>query len=487
MADSSKKMQIVFASAECAPFVKTGGLGDVAGSLPAALVRAGAEVIVMVPKYATIKDEYKAQMEHFADFYVSLGWRNEYCGLEKLEYDGVTYMFIDNERYFARDYPYGFFDDGERFAFFSKAITESLQHLPAGFECDILHCNDWQTALAPVFLREFYQGLPLYDRVKTVFSIHNVAFQGQFSDTVMEDILGVAHIPAAASQLRCDACSINYMLGALRYADAITTVSPTYANEIQTPEFGEGLDGVLRERSYALQGILNGIDVVGYDPATDKNLYETYDAKHLEGKAVNKAKLQERLGLAVDPDVPLIGMVTRLVSHKGLDLVKGGVDNIMTYSNAQFVVLGSGDWEYEQFFKEMQAKYPGRFVLCQGFVPELARKIYGGSDIFLMPSKSEPCGLSQMVALRYGSIPVVRETGGLKDSITDSGDGKGNGFTFQTYDTQDMLNSVHRAIYAYNESKDGWKVLVERAMACDNSWGRSANDYIRLYKQLINS
>ncbi|MBS5234517.1 MAG: glycogen synthase [Collinsella sp.] len=276
MADSSKKMQIVFASAECAPFVKTGGLGDVAGSLPAALVRAGAEVIVMVPKYATIKDEYKAQMEHFSYFYVSLGWRNEYCGLEKLEHDGVTYMFIDNERYFARDYPYGFFDDGERFAFFSKAITESLQHLPAGFECDILHCNDWQTALAPVFLREFYQGLPLYERVKTVFSIHNVAFQGQFSDTVMEDILGVAHIPAAASQLRCDACSINYMLGALRYADAITTVSPTYANEIQTPEFGEGLDGVLRERSYALQGILNGIDVAGFDPATDKRIAANY-------------------------------------------------------------------------------------------------------------------------------------------------------------------------------------------------------------------
>ena len=296
MADSSKKMQIVFASAECAPFVKTGGLGDVAGSLPAALVRAGAEVIVMVPKYATIKDEYKAQMEHFSDFYVSLGWRNEYCGLEKLEHDGVTYMFIDNERYFARDYPYGFFDDGERFAFFSKAITESLQHLPAGFECDILHCNDWQTALAPVFLREFYQGLPLYDRVKTVFSIHNVAFQGQFSDTVMEDILGVAHIPAAASQLRCDACSINYMLGALRYADAITTVSPTYASEIQTPEFGEGLDGVLRERSYALQGILNGIDVAGFDPATDKRIAANYTVEDRSGKAVCKAKLQEELG-----------------------------------------------------------------------------------------------------------------------------------------------------------------------------------------------
>ena len=280
---------------------------------------------------------------------------------------------------------------------------------------------------------------------------------------------------------------VNLMKGAIESANWVSTVSPTYAKEILDPWFAHKLDPILRERAWKLSGILNGIDVVGYDPATDKNLYETYDAKHLEGKAVNKAKLQERLGLAVDPDVPLIGMVTRLVSHKGLDLVKGGVDNIMTYSNAQFVVLGSGDWEYEQFFKEMQAKYPGRFVLCQGFVPELARKIYGGSDIFLMPSKSEPCGLSQMVALRYGSIPVVRETGGLKDSITDSGDGKGNGFTFQTYDTQDMLNSVHRAIYAYNESKDGWKVLVERAMACDNSWGRSANDYIRLYKQLINS
>ena len=320
MADSSKKMQIVFASAECAPFVKTGGLGDVAGSLPAALVRAGAEVIVMVPKYATIKDEYKAQMEHFSDFYVSLGWRNEYCGLEKLERDGVTYMFIDNERYFARDYPYGFFDDGERFAFFSKAITESLQHLrePA-LSATSLHCNDWQTALAPVFLREFYQGLPLYDRVKTVFSIHNVAFQGQFSDTVMEDILGVAHIPAAASQLRCDACSINYMLGALRYADAITTVSPAYANEIQTPEFGEGLDGVLRERSYALQGILNGIDVAGFDPATDKRIAANYTVEDRSGKAVCKAKLQEELGLEVRDDRPLMVMVTRLTRQKGLD------------------------------------------------------------------------------------------------------------------------------------------------------------------------
>lgn len=416
MADSSKKMQIVFASAECAPFVKTGGLGDVAGSLPAALVRAGAEVIVMVPKYATIKDEYKAQMEHFSDFYVSLGWRNEYCGLEKLEHDGVTYMFIDNERYFARDYPYGFFDDGERFAFFSKAITESLQHLPADFECDILHCNDWQTALAPVFLREFYQGLPLYDRVKTVFSIHNVAFQGQFSDTVMEDILGVAHIPAAASQLRCDACSINYMLGALRYADAITTVSPTYASEIQTPEFGEGLDGVLRERSYALQGILNGIDVAGFDPATDKRIAANYTVEDRSGKAVCKAKLQEELGLEVRDDRPLMVMVTRLTRQKGMDLVMYALDRILA-GGVQVAVLGTGDRDYEDGLRYFQDKYPGTMAARIEFDPALSQRMYAAADMFLMPSKFEPCGLSQIIAMRYGTLPIVRETGGLKDTV----------------------------------------------------------------------
>lgn len=416
MAETSKKMQIVFASAECAPFVKTGGLGDVAGSLPAALVRAGAEVIVMVPKYATIKDEYKAQMEHFADFYVSLGWRNEYCGLEKLEHDGVTYMFIDNERYFARDYPYGFFDDGERFAFFSKAITESLQHLPAGFECDILHCNDWQTALAPVFLREFYQGLPLYDRVKTVFSIHNVAFQGQFSDTVMEDILGVAHIPAAASQLRCDACSINYMLGALRYADAITTVSPTYANEIQTPKFGEGLDGVLRERSYALQGILNGIGVTDFDPATDKRIAANYTVEDRSGKAVCKAKLQEELGLEVRDDRPLMVMVTRLTRQKGMDLVMYALDRILA-GGVQVAVLGTGDRDYEDGLRYFQDKYPGTMAARIEFDPALSQRMYAAADMFLMPSKFEPCGLSQIIAMRYGTLPIVRETGGLKDTV----------------------------------------------------------------------
>lgn len=482
MADSSKKMQIVFASAECAPFVKTGGLGDVAGSLPAALVRAGAEVIVMVPKYATIKDEYKAQMEHFSDFYVSLGWRNEYCGLEKLEHDGVTYMFIDNERYFARDYPYGFFDDGERFAFFSKAITESLQHLPAGFECDILHCNDWQTALAPVFLREFYQGLPLYDRVKTVFSIHNVAFQGQFSDTVMEDILGLAHIPAAASQLRCDACSINYMLGALRYADAITTVSPTYANEIQTPEFGEGLDGVLRERSYALQGILNGIDVAGFDPATDKRIAANYTVEDRSGKAVCKAKLQEELGLEVRDDRPLMVMVTRLTRQKGMDLVMYALDRILA-GGVQVAVLGTGDRDYEDGLRYFQDKYPGTMAARIEFDPALSQRMYAAADMFLMPSKFEPCGLSQIIAMRYGTLPIVRETGGLKDTVIPYNEftGEGTGFSFSNFNGDEMGDAVFRAARLFWDNRDAWNQLVTQAMSQDFSWTRSADKYLDLY------
>lgn len=482
MADSSKKMQIVFASAECAPFVKTGGLGDVAGSLPAALVRGGAEVIVMVPKYATIKDEYKAQMEHFSDFYVSLGWRNEYCGLEKLEHDGVTYMFIDNERYFARDYPYGFFDDGERFAFFSKAITESLQHLPAGFECDILHCNDWQTALAPVFLREFYQGLPLYDRVKTVFSIHNVAFQGQFSDTVMEDILGVAHIPAAASQLRCDACSINYMLGALRYADAITTVSPTYANEIQTPEFGEGLDGVLRERSYALQGILNGIDVAGFDPATDKRIAANYTVEDRSGKAVCKAKLQEELGLEVRDDRPLMVMVTRLTRQKGMDLVMYALDRILA-GGVQVAVLGTGDRDYEDGLRYFQDKYPGTMAARIEFDPALSQRMYAAADMFLMPSKFEPCGLSQIIAMRYGTLPIVRETGGLKDTVQPYNEftGEGTGFSFSNFNGDEMGDAVFRAARLFWDNRDAWNQLVTQAMSQDFSWTRSADKYLDLY------
>lgn len=480
---SDKKMQVVFASAEAAPFVKTGGLGDVAGSLPRALVAAGADVIVMVPKYGTIASEYTDRMEHVADFYVSLGWRNEYCGLERLVIDGVTYLFIDNERYFKRDYPYGFFDDGERFAFFSKAVTESLQHLPEGFQCDVLHCNDWHTALAPVFLREFYQGLPLYERVKTVFSIHNIAFQGQYADTILNDILGMAHIPNAARQLRCDERSINYMQGALDYSDAITTVSPSYAWEIQTPEYGEGLDGILRRRSNVLSGILNGIDTDAWNPATDPMIHANYSAADMSGKKACKAALQEELGLEVRDDRPLMVMVTRLTRQKGMDLVTYALDRILS-GGVQVAVLGTGD--YEEPMRYFANKYPGTCAARITFDNALSHRMYAGADMFLMPSLFEPCGLSQMIAMRYGTLPVVRETGGLRDTVAPYNQftGEGTGFTFANFNGDEMGDAVFRGARLYWDDLAAWDQLVQNAMAADFSWVRSADEYMNLYHNL---
>lgn len=480
---SDKKMQVVFASAEAAPFVKTGGLGDVAGSLPRALVAAGADVIVMVPKYGTIASEYTDRMEHVADFYVSLGWRNEYCGLERLVIDGVTYLFIDNERYFKRDYPYGFFDDGERFAFFSKAVTESLQHLPEGFQCDVLHCNDWHTALAPVFLREFYQGLPLYERVKTVFSIHNIAFQGQYADTILNDILGMAHIPNAARQLRCDERSINYMQGALDYSDAITTVSPSYAWEIQTPEYGEGLDGILRRRSNVLSGILNGIDTDAWNPATDPMIHANYSAADMSGKKACKAALQEELGLEVRDDRPLMVMVTRLTRQKGMDLVTYALDRILS-GGVQVAVLGTGD--YEEPMRYFANKYPGTCAARITFDNALSHRMYAGADMFLMPSLFEPCGLSQMIAMRYGTLPVVRETGGLRDTVAPYNQftGEGTGFTFANFNGVEMGDAVFRGARLYWDDHAAWDHLVQNAMAADFSWVRSADEYMNLYHNL---
>lgn len=480
---SDKKMQVVFASAEAAPFVKTGGLGDVAGSLPRALVAAGADVIVMVPKYGTIASEYTDRMEHVADFYVSLGWRNEYCGLERLVIDGVTYLFIDNERYFKRDYPYGFFDDGERFAFFSKAVTESLQHLPEGFQCDVLHCNDWHTALAPVFLREFYQGLPLYERVKTVFSIHNIAFQGQYADTILNDILGMAHIPNAARQLRCDERSINYMQGALDYSDAITTVSPSYAWEIQTPEYGEGLDGILRRRSNVLSGILNGIDTDAWNPATDPMIHANYSASDMSGKKACKAALQEELGLEVRDDRPLMVMVTRLTRQKGMDLVTYALDRILS-GGVQVAVLGTGD--YEEPMRYFANKYPGTCAARITFDNALSHRMYAGADMFLMPSLFEPCGLSQMIAMRYGTLPVVRETGGLRDTVAPYNQftGEGTGFTFANFNGDEMGDAVFRGARLYWDDHAAWDQLVQNAMAADFSWVRSADEYMNLYHNL---
>lgn len=486
--NTPNKLHVAFASAEAAPFVKTGGLGDVAGSLPQALKTAGAEVVVLVPKYDTIAQEYKDRMEHLCDFYVPLGWRNEYCGIERLEHKGVDYLFIDNEHYFSRGYPYGFFDDGERFAFFSKAIVEALQYLPAvlnGFTCDVLHCNDWHTAMAPVFLREFYQALPLYRNVKTVFSIHNIAFQGQYSAKVLNDILGLAHIPAAAFQLTCGPDAVNYMQGALNYTDSITTVSPTYAEEIKTADFGEHLDGILRRRAPILQGIVNGIDTTGFDPATDPRIAENFTAEDRSGKAVCKARLQEELGLEVRDDRPLMVMVTRLTRQKGMDLVTYALDRILS-GGVQVAVLGTGDSDYENALRYFEGKYPGTMAARIQFDPALSQRMYAGADLFLMPSLFEPCGLSQMIAMRYGTLPIVRETGGLKDTVIPYNQytGEGTGFSFAHFNGDEMADAVFRAARLFWDDRAAFDGLVTNAMKADFSWKRSAEAYIALYHNL---
>lgn len=489
MSDTTpSKLHIAFASAEAAPFVKTGGLGDVAGSLPHALKAAGADVVVFVPRYDTIAQEYKDRMEHLCDFYVPLGWRNEYCGLERLNHEGVDYLFVDNERYFSRGYPYGFFDDGERFAYFSKAIVEALQYLPHtldNFTCDVLHCNDWHTAMAPVFLREFYQALPLYQNVKTVFSIHNIAFQGQYSAKVLNDILGLAHIPAAAFQLTCGPDAVNYMQGALNYTDAITTVSPTYAEEIKTPDFGEHLDGILRRRAPILQGIVNGIDTTAFDPTTDPRIAANYSVQDRAGKAECKARLQQELGLEVRDDRPLMVMVTRLTRQKGMDLVTYALDRVLS-GGVQVAVLGTGDTEYENALRYFEGKYPGTMAARIQFDPALSQRMYAGADLFLMPSLFEPCGLSQMIAMRYGTLPIVRETGGLKDTVIPYNQytGEGTGFSFTHFNGDEMADTVFRAARLFWDNRDAFNGLVENAMKADFSWKRSADAYIALYHNL---
>lgn len=474
-------MKVLFCTSEALPFAASGGLGDVAGSLPQALRTRLIGCRIVMPLYEDIPQELRDNMKFITSFSVPVAWRRQYCGVFEAKAGGVIYYLIDNQYYFKRHGLYGHYDDAERFAFFSRAALEMLPNID--FHPDIIHCNDWQTSMVPVYYRLFYANNDWYAGMKTLITIHNIQYQGKYGLELLKDVLG---IPESESQLlEYDKC-VNMMKGAIECANWVSTVSPTYAKEILNPWYSHGLDGILNERSWKLSGILNGIDTVNYNPETDPNLYENYSVEDMSGKAVNKQKLQERLGLEQNPDVPIIGMVSRMVSHKGLDLVKEALDQLMWESDIQFVILGSGDWEYETYFRAMQEKYPGRLVACFGFVPELARKIYAGSDIFLMPSKSEPCGLSQMIALRYGTIPVVRETGGLKDSIQDSGDEKGNGFTFATYNSGDMLYAIQRALKGYSNSK-GWKILMERAMKSDNSWGRSANEYIRLYRNLLKS
>lgn len=473
-------MKCLFCTSEALPFAMSGGLGDVAGSLPYALRQRLVGCRVVLPLYQGIPKELRDTMRFVTDFSVPVAWRSQYCGVFEAKYAGVIYYFIDNEYYFKRNNLYGYYDDAERFAFFSRAVIEMLPRID--FKPDIIHCNDWQTALVPVYYSLFYSNNNWYSGIKTVFTIHNIQYQGKYGLELLDEIVGIPN--NYKSIIEFDGC-VNFMKGAIESAHRVTTVSNTYAHEIMDPWFSHGLDPILRAREWKVRGILNGIDTKNYNPETDKDIYKNYSSKSIENKAENKMELQKRLNLEVNKDIPMIGMVTRLVSHKGLDLVREVLDRIMYETNVQFVILGSGDEQYEEFFRFMQEKYKGRLSACHGFVPELSRKIYAGSDIFLMPSKSEPCGLSQMIALRYGAIPIVRETGGLKDSVHDSGDGEGNGFTFRNYDAYDMLNAVHRAVGGYQE-KDGWKILVKRAMESDNSWSKSADEYINLYRELVN-
>ena len=472
-------MKVLYAASEALPFIASGGLGDVAGSLPQALRKRLIGCRVVMPLYDNIKQELKDTMKFITNISVPVAWRRQYCGIFEARAGGVIYYLLDNQYYFKRDSLYGFYDDAERFAFFSRAILEIIPHI--GFKPDIIHCNDWQTALTPVYYSTMYANQPGYENIKTVFTIHNIQYQGVYGEELLDNVVGINH--ADKNLLEYDG-TVNLMKGAIECANEVTTVSPSYAKEILDPWYSHGLDTILKERSFKLRGILNGIDVINYNPETDKDIFKNYTADNIRGKYANKTELQKLLGLPEKSDTPVMGMVTRLVSHKGLDLCKAVLDELLSTTDIQLVVLGSGDYQYEEFFRGLAARYPEKIGLCLGFVPDLARKIYAGSDLFLMPSKSEPCGLSQMVALRYGTIPIVRETGGLRDSVRDSGDGEGNGFVFSSYNAHDMLHAIRRACEGYQD-KEGWQILVKRAMDSDNSWGKSANEYIRMYKEIL--
>ena len=472
-------MKVLYVSSEALPFAASGGLADVAGSLPAALRKRRVTVKVVMPLYGTINDEMRSSMRFITSVMVPVSWRRQYCGIFEAKANGVTYYLLDNEYYFKRNALYGQYDDGERFAFFSRAVLEILPLID--FKPDIIHCNDWQSALVPVYYSTMYANREGYTGIKTVFTIHNIQYQGIYGKEILGDVFGLGEEHTALVEFgNC----INLMKGGIECANKVTTVSNTYAQEILDPWFSHGLHPILQNRSGKLSGILNGIDTDNYNPETDKNIAANYSADDFSGKAVDKAALQEIFNLQQNPDVPIVAIISRLVSHKGFDLVKRVMWELVATTEMQLVILGSGDWEYEEFFRNLAAAFPGKVGLRVGFIPDLARKIYAGADLFLMPSKSEPCGLSQMVALRYGTVPIVRETGGLKDTITDSGDGKGNGFTFKSYDAYDMLDAIRRGITAYYD-RENWPALVERALRCDNSWGKSAKEYIELYKSII--
>lgn len=468
-------MKILFACSECSPFAASGGLADVAGSLPAALQKEGAECRVIMPLYGSIGLQWRANMTFLTSFGVPLSWRVAHCGVFTMQYGGVQYYFLDNEQYFKREGGiYGYFDEAERFAFFSKAVLETLTHID--YEPDVIHCNDWQTALIPVYLNVFYREVPKLSRTHTVFTIHNIQYQGQFGLDVAGDVCGLPDWAIGKVEFHGD---LNMMKGALEECERISTVSPTYAKEILDPYFGHGLDEILRQKEWKLCGILNGIDTVGYNPSRDHALAANFSARKPEGKALCKAALQQQMHLPEEPDTPILAMVSRLVSHKGFDLVEYAMENMLRMG-MQVVILGSGEQQYEDFFHEMQRRHPRQVAFTCGFMPTLSRQIYAGADFFLMPSQSEPCGLAQMIALRYGTIPIVRSTGGLADSIIDwDTPGGGCGFTFQSYNADDMLGAVRRAMGLYHSEYRA--EMLPRALKCDFSWRRSAKQYMAMY------
>lgn len=473
-------MNILYLASEARPFIASGGLADVAGSLPQELCRRGHDCRVVLPLYADIPQSIRQQMRFVRTFNVPLAWRNQYCGAFKAEHQGVTYYFIDNEYYFKRAGLYGYYDDAERFAFFSKAAVEMIQYLD--FEPDILHCNDWQTAMAPVYLNIFYRKMRVYRAIKSVFTIHNIQYQGHYGMDLAWDVLGIPECYHSVLEYNGD---LNMMKAAIQESNLVNTVSPTYAQEIRLPGVSHGLDSAIRNKGERVIGILNGIDTDSYDPSGDAMLFERYGADSLKHKEKNKKKLCDLMGIEYQEGRMLLGIVSRLVSHKGFDLVRGAFDSLMK-REVSVVVLGSGEREYEQFFEEMQARYPGRVGVKIGFVPDLARKIYGGADVFLMPSESEPCGLAQMVAAHYGTPPIVRQIGGLRDTIFEGEkSGEGNGFTFYDYNYTELLAAVDRAHAVYHNKK-AWEKLQKRAMACDFSWKKSAEEYENAYQLVQN-
>ena len=477
-------MKILFAASECVPFIKTGGLADVVGALAPVLANKGNDVRVILPKYSAISEKYESQMRHVLDFEVQLGWRKQYCGIEALEADGVTFYFVDNRYYFGRNYVYGTGgDEYERFAFFSRAVLNALPLIP--FEPDVIHAHDWQAGMIPALLRIQYSHLANYARIRTVMTIHNLQYQGIFAIRDVQDVLGLPDSVFTDDKLECFG-SANFLKAGLVYADEITTVSPSYAEEIQTGFYGERLDGLLRAKQNHLTGILNGIDVDDYNPATDPALAANYSAEDLSGKAVCKRTLQENLGLEVRADVPIIGMVSRLSNQKGLDLIDYVIADIMR-EDVQLVVLGMGDSRYVNLFSWAEQNYPGRVAARFAMDHDLAHRVYAGADMFLMPSQFEPCGLSQMISLRYGTVPIVRETGGLRDTVLSYNDytGQGNGFTFFNYNAHDMLHTIQRALHYYWDRKDIWETLQKRGLTGDYSWRHSAEMYLSLYQSML--